>query len=189
MSIAEVAAAVIALRETTHQELARLAAGLDEARAAAGEAREAIDAVLDRRLAHSAQAFRDVQKRLEELAEGRHEAVLRVLVEAVDRLSALADAAEGTADAEELRERLRSVAGPRDALRRVLEDSGVVRMDPVGQVYDPLLHEVVRREQRGDCTLEVVMEELRPGYLRAGSDHAFVRALVVTSAPGGGGHG
>ncbi len=41
---------------------------------------------------------------------------------------------------------------------------GVKRIKTVGEVFDPRLHEAVHMED-GDGTVEVVCEELQPGYL------------------------
>jgi molecular chaperone GrpE len=41
---------------------------------------------------------------------------------------------------------------------------GVKRIKTVGEVFDPRLHEAVHMEE-GDGTVEVVCEELQPGYL------------------------
>ncbi len=181
MSLSELAAALIGLRETTYKDHQRLTAALDELVAATAGAREAIDGVLDARLAQSAQAFRDVQRRLEELHEQRFEALLRDVIDVTDRLSVLVETADSTADPQELRERLASCAGPREVLQRALADAGVVPLQCVGQPYDPLLHEVVRREPGGDGP-EVVVQELRGGWVRAGADHALVRARVILAA-------
>lgn len=40
---------------------------------------------------------------------------------------------------------------------------GVKRIKTVGQIFDPRLHEAVHMEE-GDGTVEVVCEELQPGY-------------------------
>jgi molecular chaperone GrpE len=41
---------------------------------------------------------------------------------------------------------------------------GVKRIKTIGEVFDPRLHEAVHMEE-GDGTVEVVCEELQPGYL------------------------
>lgn len=183
MSISEIAAALIGLRETTYKDHQRLSSGFDEMRTAVEGMRTALDEVLDRRLAHAAQAFRDVEKRLESEYERRIEAMLMTVIEIVDRLSALVDSAESTSDPAELQERLASCAWPRDRLLRLLEEAGVRPFESEGAPYDPMRHEVVQREYRPDCTREYVLQELRRGYLRADTDHALVRAKVIVVAP------
>lgn len=46
---------------------------------------------------------------------------------------------------------------------KTLESMGVERIKTVGQVFDPVLHEAVAMEE-SDGTVEVVSEELQPGY-------------------------
>jgi molecular chaperone GrpE len=56
---------------------------------------------------------------------------------------------------------------------------GVKRIKTVGEVFDPKLHEAVHMEE-GDGTVEVVCEELQPGY-RIGDDvirHAMVKVKM-----------
>src|SRR5574338_773110 len=46
---------------------------------------------------------------------------------------------------------------------KTLADIGVSRIKTVGEVFDPRLHEAVSMED-GEGTVEVVCEELQPGY-------------------------
>lgn len=46
---------------------------------------------------------------------------------------------------------------------KVLEQLGVQRIKTVGEKFDPKLHEAVHMEE-GDGSVEVVCEELQPGY-------------------------
>jgi molecular chaperone GrpE len=52
---------------------------------------------------------------------------------------------------------------------------GVKRIKTVGEVFDPRLHEAVHLEE-GDGTVEVVCEELQPGYLMG--DEVIRHAMV-----------
>jgi len=52
---------------------------------------------------------------------------------------------------------------------------GVKRIKTVGEVFDPRLHEAVHMEE-GDGTVEVVCEELQPGYLLG--DEVLRHAMV-----------
>lgn len=57
-----------------------------------------------------------------------------------------------------------------------LKNMGVERIKTVGEVFDPHLHEAIHMEQ-GDGSVEVVCEELQPGY-RLGDQvirHAMVK--------------
>lgn len=64
-------------------------------------------------------------------------------------------------------------------LQKTLEDIGVKRIKSAGQVFDPLLHEAVSMED-GDGTVEVVSEELQPGYILGDEviRHAMVRVRM-----------
>ena len=46
---------------------------------------------------------------------------------------------------------------------KTLEQMGVERIKTTGQVFDPVLHEAVAMEE-SDGTVEVISEELQPGY-------------------------
>lgn len=183
MSIADIAAALIGLRETTYKDHQRFAGTLDGVEQAMDQLRETVDQAVDKRLAQSAQAVRDLDRRLETTYERRIDTLLMTLIEVTDRLSELAETADSTDDVAELQERLRSLAGPRERLTRLLEEAGVLRFVSEGEPYDAHRHEVMQREHRPDCLREYVLKELRPGYLRAGTDHTLVRAKVIVAAP------
>lgn len=183
MSMSEVAAALIGLREATYKDHQRVNGTLGEMRAAMEGMQATLDQTVDRRLAQTAQAVRDVERRLEGEYERRIEAMLMALVQVVDRLATLADTARDCTDAGELQERLASCAGPRDTLRRLLEEAGVRRFESTGEAYDPHRHEVIRREHLTDCVREYVLQELQPGYIREGTDHTLIRAKVIVAAP------
>lgn len=183
MSIADIAAALIGLRETTYKDHQRLGASFDELRGAVDELRGDLDERVDKRLAAAAQALVDLDRRVAGEYERRLDGIVMTLIEVVDRLNVLSDAADSTSDAGELQERLRSISAPRDRIRRILEEAGVHAFASEGQPYDPLRHEVVRREFVPDCPHEYVLTELRPGYVRAGTEHTLIRAKVIVAAP------
>lgn len=61
---------------------------------------------------------------------------------------------------------------------KTLEQMGVERIKTIGEVFDPHLHEAVSVE--GDGSVEVVCEELQPGY-RLGDEiirHAMVKVRM-----------
>lgn len=183
MSIADIAAAVVGLRETTYKEHQRLVGGFDELRAGLSALQTALDETVDRRLAASAQGLRDLERRLQNEHDRRLEAILTTLMDVVERLTALSDGAEASDDPAELQQRLASLAVPRDKLRRLLDEAGVHPFVAEGEPYDPLRHEVVRREFMPACRHEYVLAELKPGYVREGIDHTLVRAKVIVAAP------
>ncbi|MEX2161289.1 MAG: nucleotide exchange factor GrpE [Anaerolineales bacterium] len=46
-----------------------------------------------------------------------------------------------------------------------LESEGLTRVDPLGQHFDPNMHEAVTQEESKDHESGVIIEVLRPGYL------------------------
>jgi molecular chaperone GrpE len=69
-------------------------------------------------------------------------------------------------------------------LVKCLQDMGLVRMEPLGQEFDPNYHEAIAQEPSAEFAEGAVMAELRPGFLI--SDRVLRHALVkVASAPEG----
>ena len=77
----------------------------------------------------------------------------------------------------------RSYQGLYKQLVDVLKQQGVARMEVVGQLFDPTLHEAVLREESTDHAEDVVTEELQRGYHLNGKvlRHALVK---VSMGPG-----
>jgi molecular chaperone GrpE len=74
---------------------------------------------------------------------------------------------------------VKGVQGIVKQFEKTLEDIGVERIKTVGKVFDPRYHEAISMED-GDGTVEVVCEELQPGY-KIGDDiirHAMVRVRM-----------
>lgn len=61
-------------------------------------------------------------------------------------------------------EYVKGVQGVAKQFDKALEDLGVLRIPTVGEHFDPKLHEAVSIEDEGG-SVEVVCEELQPGYL------------------------
>jgi molecular chaperone GrpE len=59
---------------------------------------------------------------------------------------------------------VKGVQGVVKQFEQTLETMGVQRIKTVGEVFDPALHEAVGMEE-GDGEVEVVCEELQPGYV------------------------
>jgi len=71
---------------------------------------------------------------------------------------------------------IKGVGGVVKQFEQTLQQMGVERIKTVGEVFDPSLHEAVGMEE-GDGEVEVVYEELQPGY-RLGDTvirHAMVK--------------
>lgn len=76
-------------------------------------------------------------------------------------------------------EYVKGVQGIVKQFEQTLKDMGVERIKTVGEVFDPRYHEAISMED-GDGTVEVVCEELQPGF-KIGEDvirHAMVRVKM-----------
>jgi molecular chaperone GrpE len=74
---------------------------------------------------------------------------------------------------------VKGVQGVVKQFEATLQQMGVERIKTVGQLFDPVLHEAVHMED-GSGTVEVVSEELQPGY-KIGDDiirHAMVKVKM-----------
>lgn len=74
---------------------------------------------------------------------------------------------------------IKGVQGVVKQFEKTLSDIGVERIKTIGEVFDPRYHEAVSMEE-GDGTVEVICEELQPGY-KLGADiirHAMVRVKM-----------
>lgn len=74
---------------------------------------------------------------------------------------------------------VKGVNGIVKQFEKTLADMGVERIKTVGEVFDPRLHEAVSMEE-GEGSVEVVCEELQPGY-RLGDNvirHAMVKVKM-----------
>jgi molecular chaperone GrpE len=60
-------------------------------------------------------------------------------------------------------EYIKGLSGVMKQFEQSFAQLGVKRIKTVGEVFDPRLHEAVHMEE-GDGTVEVVCEELQPGY-------------------------
>ena len=74
----------------------------------------------------------------------------------------------------------RSYQGLYKQLVDVLKQQGVARMEVVGQLFDPTLHEAVLREESTEQPEDVVIEELQRGYHLNGKvlRHALVKVSM-----------
>lgn len=70
---------------------------------------------------------------------------------------------------------VKGVQGVVKQFEQVLNDLGVAKIKTLGEVFDPALHEAVGMEE-GDGEVEVVCEELQPGYQLG--EHVIRHAMV-----------
>lgn len=66
-------------------------------------------------------------------------------------------------------------------LLKCLKETGVARMEAIGQQFDPNFHEAIMQEPSPEYEEGLVMEELRPGYL-VNDDRVLRHALVKVSS-------
>ncbi|MCX5936133.1 MAG: nucleotide exchange factor GrpE [Pseudanabaena sp. LacPavin_0818_WC45_MAG_42_6] len=66
-------------------------------------------------------------------------------------------------------------------LLKCLKETGVVRMECVGQDFDPNFHEAIMQEPSTEYGEGIITEELRPGYL-VSDDRVLRHSLVKVSS-------
>ena len=66
-------------------------------------------------------------------------------------------------------------------LLKCLKETGVARMECVGQEFDPNFHEAIMQEPSADYDEGIITEELRPGYL-VSDDRVLRHSLVKVSS-------
>lgn len=102
--------------------------------------------------------------------------IIRDLLPAIDNLErALRHAPKDLKD----HDYVKGVQGVVKQFEQVFKELGVVRIKTVGEKFDPKLHNAVQMDD-GDGNVEVVYEELAPGY-RMGDDilrHAIVKVKM-----------
>jgi molecular chaperone GrpE len=131
---------------------------------------------LQRERADSVNLRRRVEEDRGKLADFHKAMVVRALLPALDNLErALKHAPKDLKD----HEYVKGVQGVVKQFEKALEDLGVKRIETVGKEFDPKYHEAVSMED-GDGDVEVICEELQPGYLLGGEviRHAFVKVRM-----------
>jgi molecular chaperone GrpE len=102
--------------------------------------------------------------------------IVRDLLPAIDNLErALKHTPKDIAD----HDYVKGIQGVVKQFEQVFRELGVDRIKTVGEVFDPKLHEAVHMEE-GDGNVEVICEELQPGYVM-GDDvirHAMVKVKM-----------
>jgi molecular chaperone GrpE len=122
-----------------------------------------------RRLKYLQADFENYRKRTEreanELTARSNEKLVAALLCIVDDLERALDSGKETNDGAAL---LKGVEMIHKNLTRMLEKEGLERIDSVGKVFDPTLHEIVVRIPRSDCEEGLVLEEVRKGFVFKG---------------------
>jgi molecular chaperone GrpE len=135
---------------------------------------------LQRERADSTNLRRRTEEEKSKLADFYKANVVRSLLPALDTLEkALKHAPKDLKD----HDYVKGVEGVVKQFEKVLSDLGVERINTVGEEFDPRYHEAVSMEE-GEGDVEVVCEELQPGY-KIGDEivrHAFVKVKMESKS-------
>jgi molecular chaperone GrpE len=105
------------------------------------------------------------EKQVNELTVRSNEKLIAALLCIVDDLERALYSGKETDDGTALLEGVEMIHGN---LVRMLEKEGLERIDAVGKVFDPKLHEIGVRIARSDCEEGLVLEEVRKGFVFKG---------------------
>ena len=101
-------------------------------------------------------------KEKQETLKFGNEALIKDFIPVVDNLEMALDHASKTDDYKGV---LEGVKLTLNEFLKVLEKSGVTRVDAVGKTFDPNRHEAFYQEERDDMEPETVISEFQKGYL------------------------
>jgi molecular chaperone GrpE len=101
-------------------------------------------------------------KEKQETLKYGNEALIKEFIPVVDNLEMALDHASKTDDSKGV---LEGVQLTLNEFLKVLEKSGIKRVDAVGKTFDPNLHEAVYQEERDDMEPDTVISEFQKGYL------------------------
>lgn len=113
-------------------------------------------------------------KEKQDLLKFGNETLIQELIPVVDDLERALDHAAKT---EENKGILEGVQMTLNSFIKVLERSGVERVEAVGKKFDPNFHEALFQEEREDMEPDTVVSELQKGYLLNGR---LIRASRVS---------
>ena len=105
------------------------------------------------------------ERQVQDLTTRCNEKLVAELLCVVDDLERAIESGKETDDASAL---LKGVEMTHQNLTRMLEREGLERIDTVGKVFDPKLHEIVLKIPRNDCEEDVILEEVRRGFVFKG---------------------
>jgi molecular chaperone GrpE len=101
------------------------------------------------------------KEKLETLKFG-NETLVKEFIPVVDNLEMAINHASNTDDYKSILEGVKLTI---NEFLKVLEKSGVTRIDAVGKKFDPNLHEAIYQEDRDDIEPDTVISEFQKGYL------------------------
>lgn len=132
-----------------------------------------------RQLAESQNIQRRLRQQMEQDRKFAVEGLVRELVPVLDNFDRSLAAAEQGASPEAVIDGIRAM---QKSLQRALEPVGLVRVESVGQTFDPEMHEALATVETADVAPDLVTDEIEPGYMIA--DRVIRPARVrVSKAP------
>ncbi len=152
--------------------------------AASGEA-DGDSAEMRQRLMRTLADFDNYRKRTEREKQAlRRFANFDVFKDFLGVLDNLERAMESSGSVEDLKQGLRMIVRQHEEIQR---RHGVQRVDAVGKVFDPKVHEAVAREESGEVDSPTVTQEMQRGYLL--HDRLLRPAMVFVAMPAAGAGG
>ena len=105
------------------------------------------------------------EKQVQELTFRCNEKLVAGLLWFIDDLERALESGKESADLSALLKGVKMIHGN---LVRMLEKEGLERIESVGKVFDPNLHEIVIKIPRSDCKEGLVLDEVRKGFVYKG---------------------
>ena len=169
--------------EKEQEELqTQLASAVEEAEAAKKEATDASDRLLRLQADWDNFRRRTAQERLAE-RERAAEKLVTNLLPVLDDMERASAHAEQTAEGDEkVVQFVEGVKAVHAKMLDILGKEGVEVIDPVGEPFDPLVHQAVGREENADAYDETVAQVYQKGYRMGGK---VIRSAMVTVTYGG----
>ena len=125
---------------------------------------------------------RTAQERLAEKDRAAEKLVLSLLPVLDDMERACKHAAENSSDDAAVIQFVEGVEAIHDKMYAALNREGVEVIDPVGEAFDPMVHQAVGREENHDVFDETVAQVYQKGYRMGGK---VIRSAMVTVSCGG----
>lgn len=110
--------------------------------------------------------FENYQKRtakdMDELVKRGSERLARKLLGVIDDFERTIKASKAVGESSKL---LAGVEMILKELQKILKSEGIEKIDAVGKKFNPELHEAVMVTKTDKCAADIIVEELRPGYM------------------------
>ena len=166
-------------RESVQAEVESLA---DELEAAKKQAADASDRLLRLQADWDNYRRRTAAERIAE-RERAAEKLVTNLLPVLDDMERASDHASKNAEGDEkVTQFVEGVMAVHDKMLDILAKEGVEMIDPVGEPFDPLVHQAVGREENPDAYDETVAQVYLKGYRMGGK---VIRSAMVTVTYGG----